>query len=186
MATGDAALIEGSLTEGASFAAVFDRHYPAIYRFLRGRVGADLAEDIASEVFSVAFRRRTAYDLSCADSRPWLYGIAVNLLRGHRRSEARRLAALARAADSRDDVEGGIGEGLDPSLAAALADLSYEERSLILLFAWAELSYEQLAEALALPLGTVRSRLSRTRAKLRASLVGAENSPVEATGDGHP
>ncbi len=182
--TGDAALIGQSVTDAAVFAAVFDRHYPVIYRFLRGRVGADLAEDLASEVFSVAFQRRAAYDLSRPDSRPWLYGIAVNLLRQHRRLEARRLAALARAAQSESDADGCIGEGLDPVLATALAGLSFEERSLILLFAWAELSYEQLAETLALPLGTVRSRLNRIRAKLRTSVPRGETDTAELRGGG--
>jgi|SRR5579871_1004646 len=181
--TGDAALIEESLTEATAFAAVFDRHYTVIYRFLRARVGVEHAEDLASEVFSVAFRRRAAYDLSRADSRPWLYGIAINLLRQHRRLEARRLAALARAAGPASE-DRRMGEGLDPILAAALAGLSLEERSLILLFAWAELSYEQLAETLALPLGTVRSRLNRTRAKLRESLSRTEHDQVELRGGG--
>lgn len=182
MVTGDAALIGQSVTEATAFAAVFDRHYPVIYRFLRGRVGADLAEDLASEVFSVAFQRRAAYDLSRPDSRPWLYGIAINLLRQHRRLEVRRLAALTRAGDPEGEAERRIGEGLDPVLAAALEGLSFEERSLILLLAWAELSYEQLAETLALPLGTVRSRLNRIRAKLRTSLSDVDGDTVELRG----
>jgi RNA polymerase sigma-70 factor (ECF subfamily) len=186
VATGDATLIEGSLTEAASFALIFDRHYPRIHRFLRGRVGADLADDLASEVFSVAFRRRGTYDLSRADSRPWLYGIAINVLRRHRRWEARRLSAMMRAADPQITSEGSLVEHLDPALAAALAGLSFEERNLILLFAWAELSYEQLADALALPVGTVRSRLHRTRAKLRATLVAdAELDVIGRTGECH-
>src|SRR5205085_9577926 len=94
----DADVIRRSRTDGASFALLFDRYYRAIHRFLSGRVGTQLADDLASETFAVAFRRRGSYDLSRADARPWLYGIAVNRLREHRRAEQRRLQAYARAA----------------------------------------------------------------------------------------
>ena len=165
----DAQLIERSLANGETFALLFDRHFRAIHRFLRGRAGAEVADDLASETFAVAFRRRATYDVSRADARPWLYGIAVNLLRERRRSEQRRLRAYARVGPYGEESPTAEGH-LDSSLATALLELSLEDRNLILLVAWAGLSYEQLAEALALPVGTVRSRLSRTRAKLRASL----------------
>jgi RNA polymerase sigma factor (sigma-70 family) len=168
----DSATIERSLEDGAAFAELFDRYYQLLYRFLRGRVGPDRAEDLASEVFAVAFRRRASYDLSRPDARPWLYGIAINLLRGHRREERRRLRAYERAAVGEGDSElaGELGEQFDPVLAGALADLSFDERTLLLLFSWADLSYEQIAEAVGSPVGTVRSRLSRTRAKLQSAL----------------
>jgi RNA polymerase sigma-70 factor (ECF subfamily) len=165
----DAESIERSLSDGVAFAGVFDRHYGAIHRFLSGRVGPDLADDLASETFAVAFRRRAEYDLVRQDARPWLYGIAANLLRDHRRSEERRLRAYSRSAPGVAESEG-VTARLEGPLALALLGLSLEERNLILLYAWAELSYEQLAEALSLPVGTVRSRLSRTREKLRARL----------------
>ena len=165
----DAELIESSLVDSASFALVFDRHFPAIHRFIRGRIGAELADDLASETFTTAFRRRAAYDLSRQDAAPWLYGIAVNLLRQHRRSEERRLKAYARAAVVHAPASG-VADPLDETVAAALLGLGKLDRNLILLYAWAGLSYEQLADALDLPLGTVRSRLSRTRSKLRAHL----------------
>jgi RNA polymerase sigma-70 factor (ECF subfamily) len=165
----DAELIESSLADGALFALVFDRHFRAIHRFLRGRVGPELADDLASETFTTAYRRRAAYDLERSDAAPWLYGIAVNLLRQHRRSEERRLKAYARAAVSDSQTDGSAGP-LDETLAAALLALGDLDRNLILLHAWAGLSYVQLSQALELPLGTVRSRLSRTRSKLRAGL----------------
>ena len=98
----DAELIQSSLVDGSAFAVIFDRHFRVISRFLRGRVGRQLAEDLASETFVVAFGRRHSYDRSRDDARPWLYGIAVNLLREHRRAEERRLRAYAapRAPDS--------------------------------------------------------------------------------------
>ena len=92
----DAELIESSLVDARAFAVIFDRHFRAIFRFLRGRVGGQLAEDLVSETFVVAFGRRDSYDLSREDARPWLYGIAVNLLREYRRAEERRLRAYSR------------------------------------------------------------------------------------------
>jgi RNA polymerase sigma factor (sigma-70 family) len=169
----DAELIRASFLNTTAFAVLFDRHYRPIHRFLHGRIGALAADDLASETFMIAFRRRKSYDLSRADGRPWLFGIAVNLLRHHRRSEERRLRAYARAADVSEQSDS-LEESLDPTVAAALLDLNQDDRNLILLYAWAELSYEELAEALDLPLGTVRSRLSRTRSKLRGALAPAE------------
>jgi RNA polymerase sigma-70 factor (ECF subfamily) len=174
----DAELISDSLVNTAAFAVLFDRHYRAIHRFLHARIGRALAEDIASETFTVAFRRRATYDLSRPNARPWLYGIAVNILRDHRRTEQRRLSAYARAAHTKEMQFDSDETGLDPTVAAALLELSASDRHLILLYAWAQLSYEELAEALSLPLGTVRSRLSRTRSKLRATLASLDAAPL--------
>jgi RNA polymerase sigma-70 factor (ECF subfamily) len=165
----DAEIVARSLEEGEVFAVLFDRHFRAIHRFLRGRAGVDLADEITSETFAIAFRKRGAYDLSCDDARPWLYGIAVNLLRECRRGEARRLRAYARSADG-SPLEAPDPERDGSMVDAALRELGEQERTLILLHAWAGLSYEQLAQALDVPIGTVRSRLSRVREKLRAAL----------------
>ena len=173
----DAELIRDSLVNAAVFAALFDRHYRAIHRFLHARIGRVLAEDIASETFTVAFRRRASYDLSRPNARPWLYGIAVNLMRDHRRTEERRLSAYVRAAHAEEVQLDEPEAGLDRTVAAALLELSPSDRHLILLYAWAQLSYEELAEALNLPLGTVRSRLSRTRSKLRTTLAALDTAP---------
>jgi RNA polymerase sigma factor (sigma-70 family) len=177
----DAELIRASFLNTTAFAVFCDRHYPTIHRFLHGRIGALAADDLASETFMIAFRRRKSYDLSHADGRPWLFGIAVNLLRQHRRAEERRLRAYARDADGSAPSEW-LEERLDQAVAGALLDLNQDDRTLILLYAWAELSYEELAEALDLPLGTVRSRLSRTRSKLRAALAPAQTM-VAAEGE---
>jgi RNA polymerase sigma factor (sigma-70 family) len=181
----DSELIERSLVDGASFEAVFDRHYPAIFRFLRVRAGLDAAEDLASETFLIAFRRRGSYDLAFADAAPWLFGIAVNLLRSYRRGEEKQQRAYVRVAAQPHEesrrVEPGESNG---HVAGALQGLSEEDRDLIVLFAWAELSYEELGVALDLPVGTVRSRLSRVRARLRERLSAPEEQDVLA--DGRP
>jgi RNA polymerase sigma-70 factor (ECF subfamily) len=177
----DAELIESSLVDASAFAGVFDRHFRAIFRFLQGRVGVQLAEDLASETFMLAFRRRRSYDLSREDARPWLYGIATNLMREHRRAEERHLRAYARMSDESALAPGQTPDHFDPGLSAALLELGQEERNLILLLAWADLTYEQLAHVLDVPVGTVRSRVSRVRSKLSARLMPV-NAGAEASG----
>jgi RNA polymerase sigma-70 factor, ECF subfamily len=179
----DAELIQSSLVDASAFAGIFDRHFRVIFRFMRGRVGSQLAEDLASETFVVAFARRSTYDLSREDARPWLYGIAVNLLRDYRRAEERRLRAYARVPADFGSASDEPGDRLDSSVSAALLELSHEERNLILLLTWADLTYEHLADALDLPVGTIRSRVSRVRSKLRDRLTPVESS-IEARGNG--
>lgn len=148
-------------------------------RYLRRRIGKETAEDLAVETFVLAFRSRHAYDLQRESARPWLFGIATNLLRHHRRSEGRRLHAYART--GRDPIAGpdhrfeeaedrAVAERAGPAVAAALAILRPQERDVLLLHAWADLTYAEIAAALAIPVGTVRSRLARARHKVRELL----------------
>nr|WP_184943607.1 RNA polymerase sigma factor [Planomonospora venezuelensis] len=173
----DAALIEESLADPDRFAGLFDRHADEIHRYAARRLDdVTTADDVTAETFLVAFRKRARYDLTRPDARPWLYGIASNLISGHRRAETRRLKALSRQAPEQAagfeerSAERVTADGLRPALAAALARLSSAERDLLLLVAWAELTYEEAAQALGVPIGTVRSRLSRTRTKIRRFL----------------
>jgi RNA polymerase sigma-70 factor, ECF subfamily len=162
----DAQAIGASLADPEVFAVLFDRHFDAVHGYAQRRVGPDLADEIAAETFTRAFDRRRRYDASREDARPWLLGISTNLLRRHWRSERRRFDAYARAAG----LEHGGGEPAAPvasDLAAALKALSRREREPLLLLAWADLSYEEIAVALGVPIGTVRSRISRARARLR-------------------
>ena len=160
------------------FATVFDRHYDSVHRYLARRVGPDLADDLAAETFTEAFDGRLRFDTERPDARPWLFGIATNLLRHHYRSEARRLGAYARLdrPATPNDAFGEIETRLDaeragPAIAAAVARLSADERDVLLLLAWADLRYEEIAVALRIPIGTVRSRLNRARRRLR-ELIG--------------
>jgi RNA polymerase sigma factor (sigma-70 family) len=148
-----------------AFEELFERHFDAIYGYLARRVGPDLGRDLASETFTRAFAARERHNALRGEERPWLFGIANNLLRRHYRDEERRLHAFARLDVHRDDVSPD-----EPRLAGALGALSCEERDVLLLFAWADLAYEEIAAALGLPLGTVRSRLHRARAHFRAAL----------------
>jgi RNA polymerase sigma-70 factor (ECF subfamily) len=171
----DASLIATSLDDPAVFAAVFDRHWPRIHRFCVSRAGA-AGEDLAAEAFRIAFDERGRYDGAHADAAPWLYGIATNLLRRWFRGQARGAAAVARsdrpeARDPADDTLSRVEAGrLGPELAAALATISAADRDALLLYAWADLTYEQIAQATAVPVGTVRSRIHRARTQVRAHL----------------
>lgn len=148
-----------------AFEELFELHFDAIYAYLARRLGPDLARDLASETFTSAFAARKRYDAARGEVRPWLFGIANNLLRRHYRDEERRLRALARL----DTPETGFPPE-EPRLADALRELSAEERDVLLLFAWADLEYAEIASALDVPIGTVRSRLHRARGHIRAAL----------------
>jgi RNA polymerase sigma factor (sigma-70 family) len=148
----DSELIVLSLREPEAFAQLFDRHYGAIAGFLRRRLERSLADELAAETFLRAFAARDRYDRTRADARPWLFGIASNMVSGARRSEVRRWRALARdqqAAVADDELEL-VDARLDAAavshvLADALASLSAGDRDVLPLYAWAELKYEQIA-----------------------------------------
>jgi len=172
----DAEVIRRSASELEAFGLIYDRHAPTLLRFLGRRVGAGVAEGLVGDLFRIAFERRKAFDASRESALPWLYGIGSNLLLKHRRSEARRLRATARmAADSHPTDWRTRTAALDAGVsisrvADAIESLPDEEREPLMLFAWEELSYQDVAEALELPIGTVRSRLNRARAHLRELL----------------
>jgi RNA polymerase sigma factor (sigma-70 family) len=163
----DAGDMAPSETDPGWFASVFDRHARTIYRFAWRRVGTDGAEDVTAETFRVALERRASFDPARGDVLPWLFGIATNVLRSYQRAERRQLrAAMAHEADD-IDVHG-IEERVDaqaaaPLLARALLALSPDDRDTLLLFAWTDLGYEGIADALGVPAGTVASRLNRAR-----------------------
>jgi RNA polymerase sigma-70 factor (ECF subfamily) len=162
--------------------ALFDRYAPQLWRYCARRVGPDLAEDVVAEVFLVAARRPER--IAAGESpRAWLYGIATNLLRTHRRSEVRALKALERAGIDPFGGATGVAEGhegrsaeradasrLARRLAGALAALPARQREVLLLYAVAELSYAEIAEATGRPLGSVQSTLHRARARMREAL----------------
>jgi RNA polymerase sigma-70 factor (ECF subfamily) len=177
----DSELLAQSSTTADAFHELFDRHFKAVHRYLARRVGRDRADDLASQTFTVAFTRRTTFRTDATDARPWLLGIATNLLRNERRAEQRSLETVDRIqAQPLPPVAKLADHGLDHEVAAALAELDPDQRDVLLLFAWGELSYEEIALALAIPVGTVRSRMSRARSYLRRRLepsVQSEEDP---------
>jgi RNA polymerase sigma factor (sigma-70 family) len=183
----DAEVIASSLTAPAAFGILFDRHATTMFRYFVRRVGPDEADSLLGELFRVAFERRVTFDVSRAEARPWLYGIASNLLAKHREREARRLHATARLlntavapSDGLDEVDDRLdAERLWHDVATAIGALAQGERDALLLFAWEGMSYDEIAVALDIPTGTVRSRLNRARRRLR-ELIGESEEQHDA------
>ncbi|HKD94888.1 MAG TPA: RNA polymerase sigma factor [Gaiellaceae bacterium] len=171
---------------GRSFDDAFEAEFAPLHRYLARRLGGSAADDLAAETFAVAFRSWDRLDPD-RPVRPWLYGIAANLVRHHWRKERRMLRAYARTgvdpvfADDDETVERADADGRAQELAAGLAELRRDERDILLLHAWAELTDSEIAAALGLPIGTVKSRLSRVRDKLRNQLGEVGQEAVEAS-----
>jgi RNA polymerase sigma factor (sigma-70 family) len=184
----DATIIASSRARPEMFAAIFARHSAHIHRYLARRLGPEAAEDLVGETFLTAFGKRATYRLDRRDARPWLYGIAANLVAGHRRDEVRRLRLWQsdRPEPDQDCHADQVAHRVSAQahrqpLALALAQLSAADREVLLLIAWEELSYAQVAEAMSIPVGTVRSRLNRARRKVRKSLGGIDPSAETET-----
>jgi RNA polymerase sigma factor (sigma-70 family) len=171
----DARDIELSLRDPAQFGAVFDRYFAEIHGYAAKRVGRDAADDIAAETFLTAFWARRRFDPGRGTVKAWLYGIVTNHLSTYRRQELRAYRAMERSGglpatdEGHTDsvVERVAARSLRGLLAKALADLSRGEREVLLLVALGDLSNADVAAALGIPYGTVASRLSRARTKLR-------------------
>jgi RNA polymerase sigma factor (sigma-70 family) len=172
---GHAGVVRASIEHPQLFEAVFEAHHGTIWRYIARSAGREHADELASEVFLVAFAGRDKYDPERGSVAAWLYGIAANLLRTRLRREARRARAFRRAAQQQLELVSPIAALEDrmhtvENLAAVLdelARLSSRDREIIVMFAWERLSYEDIAAALGIEIGTVRSRLSRARAHLR-------------------
>lgn len=184
----DAEVIARSGAEPEFFAVLFRRHAPAIQRYIARQIGSDAAEDVVAETFLVAFDQRSRYEPDRQDARPWLYGIATNLIGRYRRIELRELKAFGRGgtdsitAAFSDSADARVGaQAVSRYLAVALSRLRPSYREAILLIAWADLTYEEAASALGVPIGTVRLRISRARKVLRAALGDAD--PTALTKD---
>jgi RNA polymerase sigma-70 factor (ECF subfamily) len=167
---------------------LFERHFDELFRYLAHRASPAVAEDLAAETFAIAFAKRSRYRPFGDSARPWLFSIATNLLRERARKDRRGSRAIARlagrtprhdgddrdASDARQDARGERGR-----LWAALRGLRREEREPLLLFAWANLSYAEIAVALDCPIGTVRSRIARARLALNRSLADLDPSDAD-------
>ncbi len=180
----DADLVTASLHDPQRFALLFDRHARAVHRYVASRARPGDVDDVVSETFLTAFRTRARYDRTYDDARPWLLGIATNVLRHHRRSEGRRVTRLragAHAPETELDLAESVAAAVDVAaetdrVARALARLDDRYRDILLLAAGADLTYDEIARALGVPIGTVRSRLARGRRRLRELLdAGAQH-----------
>jgi RNA polymerase sigma factor (sigma-70 family) len=190
-APSDAAVIAASLVDPDQFAEIFDRHFATVFRFAERRVGRDQASEVASETLERAFAKRRSFRPDAVDALPWLLGIASNLILHERRRFARYLAAIERISDELRTVDqepdlSSIDRRLDAPaewarMRAALLALSDTDRELLLLVTWDELPYDEAAAVLDLAVGTVRSKLHRTKARLRELL-----GPYGRTRDDQP
>jgi RNA polymerase sigma factor (sigma-70 family) len=174
----DVAIIEASRHDADRFGLLYDRYCAMLYRYAYRRLGpSGSAEDVVADAFVVAFRKRDGYDHTKADARPWLFGILTREIARRRRSEEARYRAIGRAgADDEveefaDQVVSAVAaQAVRGALGAALSRLRPAERDVLLLIAWGDLSYEEVAESLSIKIGTVRSRLHRARRKLKEVL----------------
>ncbi len=162
-------MIARSIAEPRLFSAIFDRHFDPVYRYLARRIERVRAEDLAASTFTIAFERRSRFRPQADTARPWLLGIATNLLRNELRAERRGLALVVRLGRSQS-TPGSESHDAGDRLAPLLRELDQDQLDVLLLYAWEELSYEEIGTALGVPVGTVRSRLSRARSHLRAGL----------------
>ena len=171
----DAELVARSLVDPAAFAVVYERYATTIYRYVTRRVGPGEAEALMAETFRIAFEQRSTFDTVRPLARPWLYGIATNLVARYYRTEGRRRRAIARldvagatTADASDRVVDAVAASrLLPTVVEAINQLPDGERDALLLHVWERLPYDEVAAALGVPIGTVRSRINRARKKLR-------------------
>lgn len=173
----DSDIIRRSRDSPTVFGELYDRHASAIYRYAARRAGDFAADDVTSETFLVAWEQLDSYDSGRDDARPWLFGIATNLLRRHHRAEAKVLKTAAKSAsreavaDDSDRIAAEIDAKVATGrIAQALKSMAAIDRETLLLYAWADLTYEGIAVAMGVPVGTVRSRLNRARQILRNQL----------------
>ena len=185
----DAEVIACSFASPAEFGELFDRHATTMFRYFVRRVGPEDADSLLGDLFRIAFEKREAFDTERAEARPWLYGIASNLLARHRQREARRLDATARlmntsipSSDQFSEVDGRLDASRQwADVATAISTLPQGERDTLLLYAWEGMPYDQIAAALDVPVGTVRSRLNRARGRLRELVGENEEQHMTAT-----
>lgn len=177
----------GSLQDDPeAFGEIFARHAKPVYNYLFRRCGDwSTAEDLTSIVFLEAWRRRLDVRLVHDSALPFLYGVATNVLRNRRRSERRYREALARmpapsgSGDPADDPAARAAAEEDMrSILALLGRLPRREQDVTSLCLWMGLSYEEAAVALDVPVGTVRSRLSRARGRLRELLEASGHEEI--------
>lgn len=177
----DAELLAVCGEQNQAFATLVERHHESLHRYAARRVGKDEADDLVAEAFATAYRRRDRYQPDRHDARPWLFGIATNLIRDRWRSERARLKAFARTGvDPVSTLDPAPIDRRGSEVARALAALRPAHRDVLFLHAVAQLSHEEISEALGVPVGTVKGWLSRAREHAQREL-GA--SPIPLSND---
>jgi RNA polymerase sigma factor (sigma-70 family) len=181
LADADAEALSVAMSDTDEFGVLYDRYAAQLFRYAFQRAG-DAAQDIVADTFLAAFQQRASFDPDRGEVRPWLFGILTRKLARYHRAEKARYLAFARAAqpEAEANPDERVADAVSAAamrgpLAAALARLSRGDRDVLLLVAWADCTYEEVASVLDIPVGTVRSRLNRARRKVRQAL-GEEGS----------
>ncbi len=164
--------------DSEAFGRLFERHAQAVFAYCLRRTGGwAVAEDLVSVVFMETWRKRRSVTVD-GSLLPWLYGVALGVTRNHRRSRSRYRAALGRVPlpgpdrDHADDVARRVdAETRTRAVIAELEKLPAAEREVLEMSAWSDLTLAQIAEVLGIPVGTVKSRLSRAQRTVRGALV---------------
>jgi RNA polymerase sigma-70 factor, ECF subfamily len=170
MISDEALMAEFQAGSNVAFEELFARYHQPLYGFFRRRLdGPERAEDLAQETFLAVIRATTRYEPR-ALFRTYLYGIALNLVAAERRSQQRQLAAAS------EDLEHPIDASADSSIwvRRALEKLGAQEREILMLREYEQLSYSEIADLLRIPINTVRSRLFRARMELKNQLSSAK------------
>jgi RNA polymerase sigma-70 factor (ECF subfamily) len=168
------------------FAARYDEHHVAVFRFAARRLGPETAEDVVAEAFTIAWARIASFDPARGEFVSWLFGIVTNVISRHHRQETRQWRAFSKVGvHGTDSFDEELANRLDadvrwPHVASLLAEMSGQDRDVLLLHVWQEMTYQQVADTLGIPVGTVRSRIARARGRLAA----ASAPVVERTGSG--
>ncbi|MCB0982401.1 MAG: sigma-70 family RNA polymerase sigma factor [Ilumatobacter sp.] len=176
--SGEECGVHGDARGRVEVEALFRAHSRELHLYCARRLGDDMAFDVTAEVFRIALEGWEQFDGERGSGRAWLYGIASNLIRRHWRTEQRRLRALAHSSAAAappvdpllmvDDRLSALDDMSRVLLAAA--ELNPDDHEVLVLFAWEGWSYNAIAAALDVPVGTVRSRLHRARRQLAAAL----------------
>jgi RNA polymerase sigma-70 factor (ECF subfamily) len=191
MSSDEALMLEFQRGSRAAFEELFARYRGPLFGFFRRRLRDDAAraEDLAQETFLAVVRAVERYEPR-ALVRTYLYGIALKLVAAERRKAGN--ASLRGASASSDDDPDSDRELADPTETApeeamwvrqALDRLDAQEREILMLREYEQLSYTEIAELLRLPVNTVRSRLFRARMALK-SFLEPEKKSLRAAGSG--
>ena len=177
-----------SPSSDAKFRAIFDAHYPTVQRYCVRRLPVADANDAASEVFLVAWRRRD-HAPAGDETLPWLLGVARNVVRNIQRSARRSDRLVARAGDEPRREDPGpevqvVRRSEFEEVAAALDSLSEDDREVIRLRAWEELTAPQIATVLGVSLEAAKKRISRASARLTKAVERQRTVRSRATGKG--
>jgi RNA polymerase sigma factor (sigma-70 family) len=174
--------------DAAAFGELYQRHARPVQAYCLWRTAAQqLAEDVTATAFLETWRRRRRLELTTASAAPLLLGVATNVLRNHWRGQRRHARALERIAGAgslpsswqEDEVIARLDAVSNVREAgAAIRALPPREREVLALLAWGELSYAETAAALGIPIGTVRSRVSRARSRLGDAFADVALAPT--------